>query len=63
MVAWGLSSLEGAPEFRPDWPDAEKDSIILKIAEFLRQHEQQLRAFPATLQDAGCFPESVYLEK
>jgi len=61
LVAWELSSLDGAPEFGLDWQEADKDAAISAIAEFLRAHENQVRAFPMQLQDTNCPGQRVYL--
>jgi hypothetical protein len=63
LVAWELSSLDGAPEFGLDWPEGDKDASISAIAEFLRTHEDQVRAFPMQLQDTNCPGERVYLNR
>jgi hypothetical protein len=63
LVAWELRSLDGAPEFELDWPETDKDAIISELAEFLKAHEDDLRAFPAQLQDTNCPGERVYLNQ
>jgi hypothetical protein len=60
-VAWNLSWIEGFPKFKPDWPEADKDIAAAGMADFLAAHGSQIRAFPAKLQDTGCFVERVYL--
>jgi hypothetical protein len=63
FVAWELSNLEGAPEFGLDWSNTDKDSAISAIAQFLRAHENQVRAFPMHLQDTNCPGQQVYLSR
>jgi hypothetical protein len=61
LVAWQLSRLKGAPDFQPDWPEADKDGAIPELAGFLETHESELRAFPAKPGDTVCLNEYVYL--
>jgi hypothetical protein len=63
LAAWELSSLEGSPEFELDWPEVDKDSAISAVAEFLKTHENQVRAFPMQLQDTNCPGQRVYLNR
>jgi hypothetical protein len=63
LTALELTTLDGAPEFQPDWPEFDKDTAITEITEFLRMHEKELRAFPGRPQDMTCPGESVYLKR
>lgn len=63
MIAWQLSTLDGAPRFQPDWPASDKDPLIAQIADFLKARGDSLRAFPGKLEDTACFPDSVYFSK
>lgn len=63
LVAWELSNLNGAPAFGLDWPNTEKDAAISAIVQFLRAHENELRAFPMQLQDTNCPGQRVYLSR
>lgn len=61
LVAMELSGLEGAPEFEPDWPPADKDGIISEMIQFLVKHEDELRPFPAHIEDTSCIGQHVYM--
>lgn len=62
LVAWEISDLDGAPEFAPDWPEADKDAAIPQIINFLNEHQGELQAFPARLQDAACLGAELLLK-
>jgi len=55
-VAWSLSRIEGFPNFEVEAPPDEKDSMIARIADFLRLHSPDLRAPSIT---ASAYPDSL----
>jgi hypothetical protein len=61
LVAMELMGLDGAPEFGLDWPQGDKDAIISDMIQFLAKHEDEVRAFPAHLQDTSCIGQRVYM--
>jgi len=63
MVAWRLSKIPGFPEFEPDWPEVQKDGAASAMAEFLRSHDKELRAFPVRLEDIICTEKKLSLRR
>jgi hypothetical protein len=63
LVAFELNSLDGAPDFELDWPDADKDAAAAALGAFLQAHEKELEPFPMKLWDTACPVSSVSLKK
>jgi hypothetical protein len=55
LVALGVSSIEGAPEFGLDWTSADKDAALPVIKRFLEEHSAEARVFPSHLREMDCF--------
>jgi len=43
MYAWKLADAPGMPEFKPEWPEAERDRAIAAAIERLRQYGERYR--------------------
>jgi len=54
LVAWGVSNMEGAPEFGLDWTTAEKDAALPVIGSFLESNGADLHPSPSRLQEMDC---------
>jgi hypothetical protein len=63
LVAWELSSLEGAPEFGLDWTTADKDAAIPALTNFLSTNGADLKAFPSRLQEIDCPGDHVFWDR
>jgi hypothetical protein len=45
-VAWKLSSLDGAPECEPYWPEPRRDAAVASAIDYLRRHGRNLSTEP-----------------
>lgn len=63
LVAWAVSTIEGAPEFELDWSTADKDAALPAIRSFLNTNGSNLRVFPSRFQDMSCPAEHVYVKR
>ena len=63
LVAWQLTTIQGFPDFWPDWSELEKDMAASEMAAFLDKHGAELELFPRGPKDAGCLLEKVLLTR
>ena len=54
MVAWGVSGIDGAPEFGLDWTTTAKDAALPAIRDFLEKNGVGLQPFPSRLAEMDC---------
>jgi hypothetical protein len=54
MVAWGMSSIDGAPEFGLDWTTAAKDAALPAIRSFIEKNGPDMQPFPSRLAEMDC---------
>lgn len=54
LIAWQLTSLDGAPEFELDWPVSEKDTAIRRLAGLVHEQGGNWQPYPASLEETAC---------